>query len=93
MYNECENIHNTAKILTEYLDLHFGDYEIIFSNDGSTDDSADIACNSAKTLKNKNIRVVGYPNNKGKGCAVRTAILAAKADIILFTDCDLAYGT
>lgn len=39
------------------------------------------------------VRVVGYPNNQGKGCAVRTALLAAEGDFVMFTDADLAYGT
>ena len=33
-----------------------------------------------------------YVRNKGKGCAVRTALLAAEGDIVMFTDADLAYG-
>ena len=34
-----------------------------------------------------------YPQNRGKGFAVRTGILASNGDIVLYTDCDLAYGT
>jgi len=33
------------------------------------------------------------PKTRGKGCAVRQGMLAAKGDVRLFTDCDLAYGT
>ena len=36
---------------------------------------------------------MGYPDNKGKGGAVRTAFAASTGDIVLYTDCDLAYGT
>ena len=39
------------------------------------------------------VRVVGYEQNRGKGYAVRTAMLAAKGDYVMFTDADLAYGT
>lgn len=39
------------------------------------------------------IRVVGYPDNRGKGSAVRTAFTASTGDVVLYTDCDLAYGT
>ena len=38
------------------------------------------------------LRAVGYDQNRGKGAAVRTGMLAATGDFILFTDCDLAYG-
>ena len=40
-----------------------------------------------------NVSVVGYEKNMGKGCAVRTAVLASTGDIVMFTDADLAYGT
>lgn len=39
------------------------------------------------------VRVVGYPVNRGKGCAVRTAVMDSTGDIVMFTDADLAYGT
>ena len=39
------------------------------------------------------VRVVGYEHNRGKGCAVRTAFAASTGDIVMYTDCDLAYGT
>ena len=89
MYNENSIIADTAKTLHEYMSANFADYEIIFSNDGSKD-----GCDqTVKDLNLPNVRVVGYPHNQGKGCAVRTALLAAEGDIVMFTDADLAYGT
>ena len=90
MYNERAVIADTAKRLADALDARFaGDYELIFSDDGSTDGSADCV----RALELPCVRVVGYPENRGKGCAVRTAMLAANGEIVLFTDADLAYGT
>ena len=89
MYNESSIIADTAKALSEYMSGTFDDYEIIFSDDGSRDGSADIV----KGLALPNVRVVGYEGNRGKGCAVRTAMLAAEGDAVMFTDADLAYGT
>ncbi len=89
MYNESSIIADTAKTLHEYMSATFTDYEIIFSNDGSKDGCDQIV----EELNLPNVRVVGYPDNKGKGCAVRTALLAAEGDIVMFTDADLAYGT
>lgn len=88
MYNEIHIIKDTAKTLSDYMAANFDDYEILFSNDGSTD-----GCDKAvEEMGLPNVRVVGYEVNRGKGCAVRTALLAAEGDIIMFTDADLAYG-
>ena len=89
MYNEKSIIADTAKTLSEYMSEHFDDYEILFSNDGSKDGCDEIV----RELNLPNVRVTGYPDNKGKGCAVRTAVLESQGDIVMFTDADLAYGT
>ena len=89
MYNESAIIADTAKKLSAYMSENFEDYEIIFSDDGSKDGSADIV----KKLGLPNVRVVGYPDNRGKGSAVREAMLASEGDAVFFTDSDLAYGT
>ena len=89
MYNENSIIAETAQTLSDYMSATFEDYEILFSNDGSTD-----GCDKTVEAMNlPHVRVVGYPNNQGKGCAVRTAMLEATGDIVMFTDADLAYGT
>lgn len=89
MYNENRIIADTARTLHDYMSATFTDYEILFSNDGSKD-----GCDkTVEALNLPRVRVVGYPDNHGKGCAVRTAMLAADGDIVMFTDADLAYGT
>ena len=89
MYNEEEIVLDTARQLKEGLDRFLkDDYEIIFSDDGSTDSSVekllslDIPC----------VRVLKGEKNCGKGSAVRKGALVAKGDYVMFTDCDLAYG-
>ena len=89
MYNEASIIANTAKTLSDYMSEHFDDYEIIFSNDGSSDNCGEIVENLALP----HVKVIGYKDNMGKGYAVRKAMLEAVGDVVMFTDADLAYGT
>ncbi len=88
IYNEKIIINDTLKTVSDYMEANFDDYEVIFSDDGSTD-----GCRAAvDAFPNKRIRSVGYKKNRGKGAAIRNAVLNAVGDVIIFTDCDLAYG-
>jgi len=89
MYNEQAIIRESAQALSDYMSENFDDYEIIFSNDGSTDSCGDIV----KQMQLPNVRVIENAQNMGKGYAVRAAMLAAEGDVVMFTDADLAYGT
>ena len=88
MYNENRVIAETAKTLSKYMSANFEDYEILFCSDGSTDGCDE----TVRVLNLPNVRVIAYQPNQGKGCAVRTAMLAATGDVRMFTDADLAYG-
>lgn len=88
MYNEEKIISDTIARLGAYMAENFEDYEIIFSDDGSTDNCRGIV----EAASDEHIRAVGCDVNKGKGAAVRNGVLNADGDVIIFTDCDLAYG-
>lgn len=96
MYNEAKIAADTARTLwdamAENRRNHGWDFEILFADDGSRDDCAERVRAVAKQGRNE-IRVVGYEINRGKGGAVREAVLASTGDIVIYTDCDLAYGT
>ena len=89
MFNERKIIEATAKTLSDYMQANFDSYEILFSDDGSTDGCGDLV----RKLDLPYVRVVGYKENKGKGSAVRLGMMEAKGDLVMFTDADLAYGT
>ena len=89
MYNETKIIRDTALALDQYMSANFESYEILFSDDGSVDGSAQ----AVSELELPGTKVIGYEKNRGKGSAVRTAMLMAEGEIVMFTDADLAYGT
>ena len=90
MYNESSIIDGAIKTFSEYLKSKYEDWELIFVDDGSKDGCGDPV--KAAAEKEPRIRLEGYSDNRGKGCAVRTGMLAATGDIVVFTDCDNAYG-
>ena len=89
MYNESAVIEDTLREVSAYMKETFGDgYEILFVNDGSCD-----GCEAAvAAFPDPCVRLVSYPENRGKGYAIRTGVREARGEVILFTDCDLAYG-
>ncbi len=88
MYNESSIINGTLKTVSEYMKNNFDDYEVLFCDDGSTDDCR----KSVESFPDPCIKAVGYEKNRGKGAAVRHGVMNAVGDVIIFTDCDLAYG-
>ncbi|MBR6514786.1 MAG: glycosyltransferase family 2 protein [Clostridia bacterium] len=90
VYNEEKNIINCIKSLHSYMSESFSDYEIIFVNDGSTDATEQIFLTNAGNYRN--LKMISYTPNKGKGNAVRTGMLGITGEYVVCTDCDLAYG-
>ncbi|MBQ7670235.1 MAG: glycosyltransferase [Clostridia bacterium] len=93
-YNEGERLVKCASVLYEKMNAlrerEAWDFELIFCDDGSTDDS--FAALTEFSSDKPEIRLVGYPQNHGKGSAVREAVKSSVGDVVIFTDCDLAYG-
>jgi hypothetical protein len=64
------------------------DTEIIVVDDGSSDDTADIA---RRTLKGwTRSCVISLGHNRGKGAAVKTGVIRARGSVIGFIDADMA---
>lgn len=64
--------------------------EIIVVDDGSGDGTAKTAEDIFAGHNSIQTRVIRYEQNRGKGYAVKTGLLAASADIALFSDADLS---
>ncbi len=78
--------YNGARTLEACLDslgrLNYPDYEAILVDDGSTDNSLDIAKRFPR------VRTVAHPQNRGLSAARNTGIAAATGEIVAFTDSD-----
>jgi len=86
-YNESSIIKDTVLAVAGAMDALGEEYEIIVADDGSTDGTAGMVAGIPF------VRVEGYRQNAGKGCAVRTGVMAAEGEFVICTDADLAYGT
>lgn len=64
--------------------------ELIIVDDGSRDKTSEVASASAEKFPQFGAKVIRYEENRGKGFAVKTGLLAAAADIALFSDADLS---
>lgn len=87
MYYSSPYIHEfydricaVAKKITE-------DYEIILVNDGSPDDSLDIAV--ALYEKDPKVRIIDLSRNFGHHKAMMTGLMHAKGELVFLIDCDL----
>lgn len=90
LFNEQKILIKTMDEVSSYMKGRFGeDYEVIYVDDGSTDESLEIL----DRKKDAKTKVISYRPNRGKGYAVRSGMLSASGEIVIFTDCDLAYGT
>jgi dolichyl-phosphate beta-glucosyltransferase len=88
-FNESARLGRSLKTIIDYLG-RYPSSEVIVVDDGSTDGTAAIAAGAHDGIDMVSVRVLGYAQNRGKGYAVRTGLLAARAPIALFTDADLS---
>jgi dolichyl-phosphate beta-glucosyltransferase len=87
-YNEGGRLRPTLEKVLGYVRGQGWDAEVIVVNDGSRDNTAEIARSFA--LSDPRVRVVENPGNRGKGYSVRHGILSARSEVIVFSDADLS---
>ncbi|HEX6258493.1 MAG TPA: glycosyltransferase family 2 protein, partial [Candidatus Saccharimonadales bacterium] len=88
IYNETDNIDLLYKTMASLLKKHKQyNYELIFVNDGSRDDSLDKLL--ALQKKDRRITVVDFARNFGHQIAVTAGLDHAKGDAIIIMDSDM----
>jgi len=88
-YNEEDNVERFFNEVNNFFFYNIDDYEFIFINDGSKD-------NTYKTLKDLyinnptyNIQVLSFSRNFGKEAGIYAGLKASKGDYVCIIDADL----
>ena len=76
-YNEEQSISSTIFEIKEL----YPDYEILVINDGSTDQTGELAIKAGAT-------VLDHPHNIGNGASIKTGLRYAKGNWVLMMDAD-----
>lgn len=85
-FNEEANIQRTVESARQVLPKLATEWEIIVVDDGSKDATRAISDDLA--FRYAEVRAIHHPRNRGYGAALKSGILAARHDLIFFTDSD-----
>lgn len=90
-YNEQESLplfyKEISRVADEMAHSHAAEFEFIFIDDGSKDDTLAIAKNLHK--QDKRVRFISFSRNFGKEAGILAGLEAAKGDYVAMMDADL----
>lgn len=87
-YNESARLGSSLEKILAYVQKRAWQAEILVVNDGSRDNTAEIARSFERRYAS--VRLIENPGNRGKGYSVRNGMLHASGERMLFTDADLS---
>ena len=87
LYNEAESLPELEAWISRVMKAYAYSYEIIFVNDGSTDNSWQTILDLRE--KNPNVKGVCFRRNYGKSPALNVGFERALGDVVITMDADL----
>src|SRR5512133_1854046 len=87
VYNEEANLNHLMERLYPAIQDTGHSFEIIFTNDGSSDRSLDILCKMAEEYKG--VKVIEFTGNFGQHMAILAAFEQSTGEIVITLDADL----
>ncbi len=84
-FDESENVRPVLEELCAWLDANEPDIELIFVDDGSRDDTLDVA---RRALAGRRAKFARHETNRGIGAALKTGVALASAPWITFMPAD-----
>ena len=87
LLNEQESLPELHNWIVKVMNTHNFSYEILFIDDGSTDDSWQTI--SQLSNENPNVKGIRFLRNYGKSQALHAGFAKAKGDVIITMDADL----
>ncbi len=87
VYNNASDLAELSSRLEDTLDSHFSEYEVLFVNDGSRDDSLLLLKKLAQL--NDNIKVLNLSRNFGQHPAICAGFENSTGDFVVLMDADL----
>lgn len=87
LYNEAESLPELEAWIERVMKEHNFTYEIIFVNDGSTDNSWEVI--EELQQRNSCVRAIKFRRNYGKSPGLHCGFQRAKGDVVITMDADL----
>jgi dolichyl-phosphate beta-glucosyltransferase len=88
-YKEAAVIRDTIITLERFLAPRFTAFEIIVVTDGSPDETGRLVATLAADGTHPHLIHIAFPENRGKGAAVRAGVFRARHELVLVIDADL----
>jgi len=87
-FNEAHRIPATLESVVSCIRARGWSAEVVVVDDGSTDATAQVV--RAFVEHAPEVRLMQNPGNRGKGYSVRSGLLSALGEVVMFTDADLS---